>query len=567
MCGWLFFIVQQTYYAKVGFKMLILDINKISKNFGYGTLFENLSFSLKEGERISIVGANGCGKSTILKMIVGFEKIDKGNINIKNGSKIAYLDQAASDEKDDRVVEDIIRDAFTDLLKMQKELNEIYDKLETKQSQVDTDRLISRSSSLQEEFQNRGGYEIDTEIDIVCNGLEISKNMRLQNYESLSGGEKTIIHLAKALLQKPDLFLLDEPTNHLDIRRIEWLEKCIKNFKGSTIIISHDRRFLDTMSHKILEIDNGEGTIYHTNYTGYLNEKERRYEKLMANWEEQQTYFKRLEDEAKRMAQAGMATNSHAMTRKAAVLFGRIEREKEKFAIKRPEKKRKIKMNFEEGKKSGKRALEVKDLTITTPEQTIVYCANFYVLAGEKVALIGDNGSGKSSIIKAILGEQELLQTGKINISPSSQIGYLPQTISFDDDKLKLLEYFQKEVSVGEEKARSILSRFLFDKEDVSKRVGNLSGGERIRVRLASLLQQQINTLIFDEPTNHIDIPTKESMEQAIEDFDGTLLFISHDRFFINKFADRIIEIENGITKEYLGNYDFYVEKKDKYAH
>lgn len=544
--------------------MLILDVNKVSKNFGYGPLFEDLSFSLNEGERISIVGANGCGKSTLLKMIMGFDKIDKGSISIKKGAKVVYLDQTSPDKKDDRLVEAVIKDAFADLLMMQDEMNEIYEKLRVEQTQVDYDRLINRSSTLQEEFQDRGGYEIDTNISIVCNGLEISDKMRMQKYDSLSGGEKTIVHLAKSLLQKPDLFLLDEPTNHLDINRIEWLENYIKNFKGSTITISHDRSFLDNMSDKILEIDNGEGTIYNSNYSGYLDERERRYEKLMANWEEQQTYFKRLENEAKRMAQAGMATNSHAMTRKAAVLFGRIEREKEKFAVNRPEKKRKIKIDFEEARRGGKRAIEVKDLTIITPEKNIVDGASFYVSTGERVAMIGDNGSGKSSIIKTIVGEQKLPHSGEVNVSLSSQIGYLPQIIDFKEDKEQLLEYFRKEIGISEEKARAILSRFQFDKEDISKRVGNLSGGEKIRVRLAILLQQEINTLIFDEPTNHIDIPTKESMEEALEDFDGTLLFISHDRFFINKFADKIIEVDNGKTTTYLGNYQEYSMKKQK---
>lgn len=544
--------------------MLIIDVNKVSKNFGYGSLFDDLSFTLQVGERISIVGPNGCGKSTLLKMISGLENCDEGTISIKKGTRIAYLDQTSPDKKDDRLVNDVIKSAFEDLLKMQDELSEIYEKLATEQTQADSDRLINRSSALHEEFQSRGGYEIDTDVDIVCNGLEISDEMRLKNYNNLSGGEKTIVHLAKSLLQKPDLFLLDEPTNHLDINRIEWLEGYIKSFKGSTITVSHDRSFIDNMSDRIFEIDNGEGTIYNTNYSGYLDEKEKYYEKLLTDWKEQQAYFKRLEDQAKRMAQAGMATNSKAMTRKAAVLFSRIEREKEKFAIVRPDKKRKIKMDFDETRRGGKRAIEIKNLIISVSGINIVDGAIFYITTGERVAMIGDNGSGKSTIIKTILGEQELSYTGQVDVSPSVKIGYLPQIIDFKDDKQKLLEYFQNEVSIDEEKARSILFRFQFDREDVSKFVGNLSGGERIRVRLASLLQQRINTLIFDEPTNHIDIPTKESMEEALEDFDGTLLFISHDRFFINKFANKIIEVNKGKTTTYQGNYQDYTDEKAK---
>ena len=545
--------------------MLVLDVNKVAKNFGFGSLFDDLSFSLNEGERISIIGPNGGGKSTLLKMIAGIEKCDEGTISIKKNAKVAYLDQTSPDRKDERLVEEVILDAFTDLARIQDEIDNIYKRMETEKNPVEHDRLINRAGVLHEEFQNLGGFNIETDVNIVCSGLDITDEMRMQEYNSLSGGEKTLVHLAKSLLQKPDLFLLDEPTNHLDINRIEWLENYLKSFKGSTVTISHDRRFLDSMSDRMLEID-GEGTVYNTNYSGYLDEKERRYEKIMANWEDQQAYFKRFEDQARRMAQAGMATNSTSMTRKAGVLFARLEREKEKATIKKPEKRRKIKMDFDEQRRAGKRAIEVKCLTVGLhgSDRKIVDNASFYIGTGERVVMIGHNGSGKSSIIKTILGEQDLPHEGVIIVSPSIQIGYLPQIINFEDDKQQLLEYFQKEVSIGEERARAILSRFQFTREDVTKRVGSLSGGERIRVRLASLLQQQINTLIFDEPTNHIDIPTKESLEEALENFDGTLLAISHDRFFIDKFADKIIEVENGRTRTFIGNYTDYIDKVKK---
>lgn len=544
--------------------MLILNVSAVSKNFGYGSLFDELSFSLNEGERISIVGANGCGKSTLLKMIAGLEKCDKGSINIKKGAKIAYLDQTSPDKHDDRTVEEVLQDAYSDLFKIENKMNEILRKMENEKDPAEYDRLINHYGSLQEKFQNNGGYDITTNIDSVCSGLKISNEMRLQNYDSLSGGEKTLIHLAKSLVQKPDLFLLDEPTNHLDINKIEWLESYIKSFKGAIVIVSHDRSFLDNMSDKILEIDNGEGTIYSTNYTDYLNEKEKRFEKLITNWEEQQAYFKRLEDEAKRMAQAGMATNSTAMTRKASVIFNRLEREKAKTAIRRPVESKKIKIGFDELQKNSKRVIELKDLTVTSEERNIVDKASMYVSMGERIAMVGPNGGGKSSIIKTILGEQDLTITGEVIVSPSVKIGYLSQIIEFKDEKQLLLDYFREETGINEERSRSILTRFLFYQEDIFKRIGSLSGGERIRLRLAILLQQQINTLVFDEPTNHIDIPTKESLEEAIENFEGTILAVSHDRFFINKFAEKVVEVENGRVKTYLGNYKDYTEKKQK---
>ncbi len=542
--------------------MLIINVSTISKNFGYGLLFRELSFSLNEGERISIVGANGCGKSTLLKMIAGLEKCDKGSINVKKGEKIAYLDQASPDRHDDRLVEEVLRDAYSDLFKIENKMNDILKKMESEKDTEEYERLIKHYGDLQERFQNSGGYNITTNIDIVCSGLKISNEIRLQKYDSLSGGEKTLIHLAKSLVQEPDILLLDEPTNHLDINKIEWLESYIKNYKGAVVIVSHDRSFLDNMSDKILEIDNGEGTIYSTNYTDYLNEKEKRFEKLITNWEEQQVYFKRLEDEAKRMAQAGMATNSTAMTRKASVIFNRLEREKAKTAIKRPVENKKLKIGFDELQKNSKRVIELKDLTVTTGERNIVDKADMYVSKGERIAMVGPNGSGKSAIIKTIVGEQNLPIAGEVIVSPSVKIGYLSQIIEFKDEKQPLLDYFREETGINEETSRSILTRFIFGQEDIFKRIGSLSGGERIRLRLAILLQQQINTLVFDEPTNHIDIPTKESLEEAIENFEGTILAVSHDRFFINKFAEKVVEVENGRIKTYLGNYKDYIVKK-----
>lgn len=542
--------------------MLILNVSKVSKNFGYGLLFDELSFTLNEGERISIVGANGCGKSTLLKMIAGLEKCDKGSISIKKEAKVVYLDQTSPDKHDDRLVEDVLKDAYSDLFKIHDKMNDILKKMDREKDSVEYDHLINDYGSLQERFHNDGGYDIETNIDIVCNGLKISDEMRSQKYDSLSGGEKTLIYLAKSLAQKPDLFLLDEPTNHLDINKIEWLESYIKSFKGTVVTVSHDRSFLDNMSDKILEIDNGEGTIYDTNYTDYLNEKGKRFEKLMADWEERQAYFKKLEDEAKRMAQAGMATNSTAMTRKASVLFNRIEREKGKTVIKRPVESKKIKIGFDELQKNSKRVIELRGLTVVAGDRNIVDKVDMYIAVGERVAMVGSNGSGKSSIIKTILGKQTLPIAGEIIVSPSVKIGYLPQIIEFKNEKQPLIDYFKEETGLNGERSRSILARFQFSQDDVFKRIGSLSGGERIRLRLAILLQQPINTLVFDEPTNHIDIPTKESLEEAIDSFDGTILAVSHDRFFINKFAEKVFEVESGNVKVYLGNYKDYIAKR-----
>ena len=548
----------------LGLKMLILDVNKLSKNFGYGQLFEGVSFSLNEGESISIVGPNGCGKSTLLKMIAGLEKVDNGSVNIKKGAKVAYLDQTGSSIDDKRCVYDILKDAFSNLRDMENKLNQLQDLMSSELPESVTDDVMTKYCDLMEKFSMMGGYDIDVNINTVVEGLKIDKNLLYQSYNDLSGGEKTLVQLAKTLLIKPDLLLLDEPTNHLDIERIEWLENYIKSFKGATVIVSHDRYFLDKMSNKILEIDTPEVKIYNSNYSGYISEKEKNFQKAMSDFNAQQQYFKRLQDQINYFADVGMNRNSSTMTKRAAVLQARLDREKAK-ALKKPKENRKLNMGFDEERKTSKRVIVAENLSVSVPDgKNILDNINVEICSGERVALIGNNGSGKSTFIKTIMKTQDLPVEGDVFIGPSVQIGYLPQIITFPNDKQKLLEYFQNEVGVGEQRARQILAGFQFYKEDVNKRVENLSGGEKIRVKLAELLQQKINTLIFDEPTNHIDIPTKEVLEDAIEYFDGTLIFVSHDRYFINKFADKTIEFNNGKTNTYLGNYDYYKEQKTK---
>ena len=542
--------------------MIILDVNKISMNYGYGQLFEDVSFSLNEGETISIVGPNGCGKSTLLKIIAGIEKADSGQVSIKKDAKVAYLDQIGSSSVDDRIVYDILKDTYKDLNEMEKRIKILQEKLNLGIEGEEYNKILNKYCNLLDRFSALGGYDMDININTVVDGLNINKEVLNQKYNLLSGGEKTLVQLAKVLIIKPDLVLLDEPTNHLDISRIEWLESYIKSFKGAAVIVSHDRYFLDKMSNRILDLDNGVGKIYDTNYTGYLEEKQKDFEKQMANYKDQQAIIKRLEEQRKYFAQRGMATNSSTLCDRAHVLQAKIERLK-KVAIARPQVKRKINLDFNEIRKSSKKVISVDKLSVITPENRIILNKiNLDIYSHEKVAFIGKNGSGKTTFIKTILGEQNLEVNGSVYIGPSVKIGYLPQVIKFENEEEQLLDYFKSTIEVNEQRAREILAKFEFYKEDVNKKIKNLSGGERMKVKLAELLQQKINTLIFDEPTNHIDIPTKEVLEEALEEFDGTLIFISHDRYFINKFANKIVEFENGKVNIYLGNYDNYIEKK-----
>lgn len=545
--------------------MIILDINKLGKNFGYGKLFEDISFSLNEGESISIVGPNGCGKSTLLKMIAGIERKDTGTVSIKKEAKVAYLDQTGSRVDYDRPVYEVLKDAFGDIKKIGDELKRLQEMMESDFFIGEKyDKILERYCDLTEKFSMVGGYDMEMNINTVVEGLKIDKALLDQSYNDLSGGEKTLVQLGKALLIKPDLLLLDEPTNHLDIERIEWLENYIKSFKGASIIVSHDRYFLDRMSNKILDLDDGVGKVYLTNYSGFLDEKQRDFEKQMANYKDQQALIKKLEAEKKYFAERGMATNSSTLTARAHTLQTKIDRLKQ-MAVARPKEQKKINVGFSEDRKSSKKVIGTENLIVETPDgRKILDGISVDIRAGERVALIGSNGSGKSTFVKTIMSEQELPVQGEVTVGPSVKIGYLPQIITFPNGEQQLLEYFKNTVGVNEQKARQILAGFQFYKEDVTKRVKTLSGGERMRVKLAELLQEKINTLIFDEPTNHIDIPTKEVLEDAIEDFNGTLIFVSHDRYFINKFSDEIIEFQDGKAKSYLGNYDDYKVSKEK---
>lgn len=533
--------------------MLVLNVDKLGMNFGYGTLFKNVSFSLNDGEIISIVGPNGSGKTTLLKAIAGLERVDEGNFSLRKKAKVAYLDQKSASISDDRIVYDILKDAFHDILETEKEIKFLEKQLEILDASSDEHaKCLEKYCNLIENFSLIGGYEVDANIQAVCDGLEINDDLLYHDYNSLSGGEKTLVQLAKCLLAKPDLLLLDEPTNNLDIKRIEQLEKFIKSYKGAILLVSHDRYFIDKVSSKILEIDGGKSTIYSTNYSGYIKQKESDYEKNMVLYKEQQ---KQIQHD-KEMYRYFL---SHNFQSRAKQFKDKYEQEIVE-SIPRPKKPRKIRMSFDSEGKSSKKIIETKGLTISLPNgKFILNGADMQIFANERVALLGSNGSGKSTFIKSVLGQQNLSATGEIIVGPSVKVGYLPQVISYPQENLSVLDTFRSICGIGEEKARAILSRFNFSREDVDKAVKNISGGEKVKLKLAELIQQDINTLILDEPTNHIDIPTRESLEDALDEFDGTIIFVSHDRFFIKKFANKIVEFKNGKTKTFDGDYEYYL--------
>ena len=539
--------------------MQILNVDNLTIDFGFNKLFNNVSFSLNEGESISIVGPNGCGKSTLLKIIAGIIKPDKGQVSIKKGAKLAYLDQTGASIDDNRCVYEILKESFCELNELEKSIKKLEDKMN---KNTDNQKIINKYCFLIDRYSNLGGYEIDANINTVIVGLKLDSTILDRSFNELSGGEKTLVQLAKTLIIKPDLLLLDEPTNHLDIERIEWLENYIENFKGAIVIVSHDRYFLDKMCDKILDLESSRGKMYSTNYTGFLEEKERLFEKQMTNYKEEQLLIKRLETEMKWFAERGMATNSSTLTARARALETRINRIKSN-AIIRPVKRNKAKINFLKDNKTSNRIISLRNFSVNLSNgKDLIQNITLDVFAGEHIALIGENGCGKSTLVKSIIGINNLNYTGIINIGPSVKIGYISQIISFKDDKQSLLDYFRLSTGLPEQMARQILVGFQFYNDDIKKRVGSLSGGEKMKVKLAELLQNKVNTLILDEPTNHIDIDTKEAFENALKNFSGTLLFVSHDRYFINKFADKIFELNNGNINIYYGNYDDYVNKK-----
>ena len=533
--------------------MLLLNVNKVCKSFGFGKLLDNLSFTINDGERIAIVGKNGCGKSTLLKLIVKLERLDSGDITIKKDATVEYLEQGdVADSKTGKCI-DILKSAFSNLYQIEDRMHEYEQKMLTETDDAALNKLIATYSNLQEKFINLGGYEIDTKINMVIEGLKIDKLLLEREFPSLSGGERTIINLAKILLSNPDLLLLDEPTNHLDITRLEWLEGYLKNYKGSVVIVSHDRYFLDRFVNKVLELENGQIKTYIGNYSSYLRQKENEEVKEFEIYKIQQKRIQEMEKAIKRLKEWGKMADNPTFFRRAKAIQANLDRYREN-ALDKPQTSKKLPIKFNASARGSQFVLNIKDLNLKVENKTLLNSTNCVIENGEKVAIIGENGCGKSTLIKAIMNGNN-----NIKLGGNQHIGYLSQIIEFEDKKQNVLNYFMSSTGLGEEQARSILFNMQFFKSDVIKSVGLLSGGEKIRLKLAVMLQQDINFLILDEPTNHIDIDTREVLEDTLRDFKGTILFVSHDRYFINKLASKVVEFYNHKLYTFYGNYDDYL--------
>lgn len=527
--------------------MVDISVKNLTKFFVIGeNLLDGLSFEIQEGERVAILGRNGCGKTTLFKILTGEMDYDEGEIFVNPGKRVGLISQIPVFPQG-YTVNDVLRSAFDELLCVRRKM----EKLENEMVSGTTDALLREYDALENRFQSGGGYEMDVELDKVCNGLGITPEQRVQNFDSLSGGEKTRMNLARLLLQKTDILLLDEPTNHLDLRSVEWLENYILSFKGTVLAISHDRYFLDVVAQRCIEITEGHAEFYSGNYSFYMDEKQARFDLQLKQYEQEQAKLKQLGYTVERMK--GWGINNRTLYRRAMSIQHRMERIQKTG---KPKTQKTLKAGFGEKDFSGDVVFKMKNVSKAFGDRQLFSNVELNVTGGERIALLGDNGTGKSTFIKCLLGEEDF--GGKIQFGPTVKWGYLPQIIHFAHPERTLYDTMLYELNCSPQTARDRLGQFLFQGEDVFKTVGSLSGGEQSRLRLCMLMDEKINLLILDEPTNHLDIASREWIEAAIEEFEGTLLFVSHDRYFIEKFAERIWQLGEGGIRDFDCGYAKY---------
>ena len=529
--------------------MIDISVSNLVKEFEVGhKILDGLTFQVDTGERVGLLGPNGCGKTTLLRILTGVMDYDEGDVVIAPGKRMGLISQIPVYPAG-YTVEDVLATAFEPLREMEREMAALAEQM----GEGTDPALLARYDKLTAAFEAAGGYETDTKTNKVCNGLTILQSMREQLFDKLSGGEKTRVNLARLILEDTDILLLDEPTNHLDLRATEWLEEYLDKFKGTVLTVSHDRYFLDKVVNRIVEIQAGKAEFYSGNYSFYVVEKERRYEEKLRQYEKEQAKIEQLEKAAEQMrvwAYSGMDKTF----KRVKSMEKRIERMR---TTDRPTKERKMEVRFGEREFRGDEVLTIKGLTKSFGERTLFSNLSLEVAGGERIALLGDNGSGKTTLLKILLGEEEP-DAGKVRMGPTVKVGYLPQHVHFDHPERNLVDTLIYEQDCTAQTARNRLAAFKFRGEDVFKPVSALSGGEQSRLRLCMLMDEKINLLILDEPTNHLDIQSREWIEEAVEEYEGNLLFVSHDRYFIDRFASRIWMLEDGHITDFRGNYQEY---------
>lgn len=532
---------------------MYIKAEKITKNFGGHPLFQELTVDIHASEHVAIVGNNGCGKTTLLKIMAEEEAVDTGRIIKAKGSRVGFLHQIPN--YPDMTVYDVMYEAFDKLNHIQKNMKQLEQQMATSD---DLESLLKKYGTLQEQFEANNGYILDSKISYVSTGLGIAHLVE-ENFEQLSGGEKTKVTLCKILLQEPDILLLDEPTNHLDLHAIEWLEKYLQQFKGTVIVVSHDRQFMNHVVTKVIEIEDGQAWVSHGNYDAFLQAKEDKYAREFSQYQEQQKKIKKIRDAIRRLRQwANEASPPNPdLYRKAKVMERMLERMEK---VKKPRVQKKMKLQLTASERSGKEVAQFYDVA-KSYDRLLFKEVTFDVYWQDTLAIIGENGAGKSTLLKMLLGEEQP-DEGIVELGSSVKIGYLAQHLIEADPEARLIDVFRSELMMTEPEARHILAQFLFYGADVFKKFKNMSGGERMRLKLAQLMQQEINLLILDEPTNHLDIESREVLEENLEQFEGTIIAISHDRYFLQKLFDRIVWIEKQRAIVHEGDYAFAKEKQ-----
>ena len=538
--------------------MIDIRVSGLVKSFDLEKkILDGVSFQVDAGERVGLLGKNGAGKTTLFRILTGELDYDSGEVQIASGRRLGLISQIPV-YPSGFTVEDVLRSAFGRMAALKEEMDALTARMAVGESD---ERILRRYGDLTARFEGLGGWDTDTAVDKVANGLSISREMRTRLFDALSGGEKTRVNLGRLILEDTDILLLDEPTNHLDLRATEWLEEYLERFKGTVLTVSHDRYFLDKVVDRVIEIQGGKAEFYSGNYSFYAVEKERRFEERQRQYEKEQAKIQQLEKAAEQLrtwAYSGMDKTF----KRAQSMEKRIERMR---VTDRPKKARKMEVRFGEREFRGDEVLTIKHLKKSFGSRTLFDDVNLEVAGGERIALLGDNGTGKSTLIKILMGE-ESPDEGKLRLGPTVKIGYLPQIIHFDHPERSLVDTMIYDLDCTAQTARNRLAAFQFRGEDVFKPVSALSGGEQSRLRLCMLMDAKINLLILDEPTNHLDIQSREWIEEAVEEYEGNLLFVSHDRYFIDRFATRIWMLEDGHITDFKGTYQAYLARKARLA-
>ena len=518
-------------------------------------ILNGLSFQVDSGERVGLLGKNGAGKTTLFRMLTGELEPDEGEIQLGAGRRVGLISQIPVYPAG-YTVEDVLRSAFARMYRMKDEMDALALAMEQGASDETT---LRRYGELNARFEGLGGWDTDRAVNKVANGLSIPQDMRQREFDCLSGGEKTRVNLGRLILEDTDILLLDEPTNHLDLQATEWLEEYLRKFRGTVVTISHDRYFLDRTVTRIIEIQDGKAEFYSGNYSFYAIEKERRYQERMKQYLKEQAKIQQLEKAAEQMHLWAFMGND-ALHKRAFSMEKRIERMR---TTQKPTKARKLEARFQSREFKGDEVLQIKGLTKSFGEKHLFSDVYLRCEGGERIALLGENGTGKTTLLNILTGSEKP-DSGSVRLGPSVKAAYLPQVIHFDHPERSILDTMLYELDITPQSARNRLAAYQFTGEDVFKKVSVLSGGELSRLRLCMLMDESINLLILDEPTNHLDIDSREWLEEAVEAFDGTLLFVSHDRYFINRFATRVWELENGTVSDYPMGFTQYRQAKEE---